>query len=162
MIVASRATTWHLTHGGKRGHKPVSDTVWHDDPEVSRDFRSDRAGILPQGQNTAQKAACQSPQSGGGDPGLTGRKCGSVPNFLTPTQRHNSLPSKGADPLGQRVAWTETATRCAHLSWKNVFLFLWWVGKMTLTGFFHAAASETQLTPPLLLSCLSSLSGISP
>lgn len=72
--------------------------------------------------HAAHKTACQSPvRGGGGDPGRTGRKRSSMPNFLTPTQTHNRLRSSGADHKGLWVAWMEAATCWAHLSWKNMF-----------------------------------------
>lgn len=72
--------------------------------------------------HAAHKTACQSPvRGGGGDPGRTGRKRSSMPNFLTPTQTHNRLRSPGADHKGLWVAWMEAATCWAHLSWKNMF-----------------------------------------
>lgn len=72
--------------------------------------------------HAAHKTACQSPlRGGGGDPGRTGRKRSSMPNFLTPTQTHNRLRSPGADHKGLWVAWMEAANCWAHLSWKNMF-----------------------------------------
>lgn len=81
-------------------HLRFSDNVWHNDPEVSTQSKSDPAGILQQGHTQLRKLCVNHPRVVAAIQTRAGRKQSSMPNFLTPTQTHNRLPWPGAGPHG--------------------------------------------------------------
>lgn len=117
----SRATTWHLTHRGKRGHKPVSDTVWHDDPEVSSDFRSDRAGILPQGQTQLRRLRVNHPQVVAA---IQAGQEGSAAQCQTSWHpRRDTIASHRREQTPWDRGWRERRQRPAVLIWAGKMCF---------------------------------------